>query len=293
MRANAQLDHGQPPDAACVALAVRVKCHEIVCSGFQDILYSPAFRSARKLCADGAQEARRATGESSAPRSRATNNRFAAGQRRLGGRSFSSVILTRATARFLSRRFTRAKCRCPLPLVLAPPTALARGVILRHPAVTTHQLLLTTHCSRGGTLNRPRAHVSHRKQTTGHMQGRNFPVHFLFSIFGQNPIALALRRSTRRSLNSARRPSHSPRITRRLPFLPGTVTRVETHLSHRKQTPGHASTRNVPAHAIFRLAFSSALRLSLAAPGSSAAVELRYHESGILILGDHNSGSGN
>jgi hypothetical protein len=34
--------------------------------------------------------------------------------------------------------------------------------------------------------------------------------------------------------------------------LPGTVNRVETHVSHRKQTIAHASTRNVPAHAKFR-----------------------------------------
>jgi len=49
------------------------------------------------------------------------------------------------------------------------------------PPLTTHHLRLPNHLRRGGTVNRPRAHVSHRKQTTERMQGRNFPVHFLFS----------------------------------------------------------------------------------------------------------------
>jgi hypothetical protein len=41
-----------------------------------------------------------------------------------------------------------------------------------------------------------------------------------------------------------------PLVTRlsSLPLLPETVTRVETHLSHRKQTTAHVSTRDVPAH---------------------------------------------
>jgi len=34
---------------------------------------------------------------------------------------------------------------------------------------------------KGGTVNRPQHHVSHRKQTIGHQQGRNFPVQLLFS----------------------------------------------------------------------------------------------------------------
>ncbi len=38
-----------------------------------------------------------------------------------------------------------------------------------------------------------------------------------------------------------------------LPLLPGTVTRVEMHLTHRKQTTAHALTRNVPAHASARI----------------------------------------
>jgi len=147
---------------------------------------------------------------------------------------------------------------------------------------TLHYLLLTTHHSRvtyrlgrGGTVNRPRTHVSHRKQTTEHMQGRNFPVHFLFPIFRQNPIALTLRRLAGRSLNSARRPTRSRLITRHLPFVPGTVTRVETHLSHRKQTTAHASTRNVPAH-------RNALHFGLRAPRPSHGSPSRsvHHDVG-------------
>jgi len=127
----------------------------------------------------------------------------------LGGRRFTSGIPMRAVAHCMSRWFTREKS--------APSTS--------------HDLRVTNHGLRGGTVNRPRTHVSHRKQRIGHMQGRNFPVHFLF-------------------LFSAR----FLRVVR--PFLPETVNRVETHLSHRKQTVGYASTRNVPAHDYFRILFA-------------------------------------
>ena len=106
----------------------------------------------------------------------------AAAPRILGWRSFSSAIRTRATARYLPCRFTRAK-----------PSLFA---------LTGHDSQVTSHVGRGGTVNRPRTHVTHRKQTTGHHQGRNFPVHFLFSIFGQNPMALALRRFGGRNFDS-------------------------------------------------------------------------------------------
>jgi hypothetical protein len=163
MRANAQLDQGWPPDAVRVAHAFCVKCHEIVCSGCHDILYSPALRSAGELCAYDALGVRRATGASSAPRSRATANRSAKGQRCLGGRSFSSVIPTRATAGFLSRRFTRAMYS-PLPL-------------------TNHDSRVTNHVLKGGTLNRPSTRVTLRKQTVGHHQGRNIASHCLAPFF--------------------------------------------------------------------------------------------------------------
>ena len=42
-------------------------------------------------------------------------------------------------------------------------------------------------------------------------------------------------------------PDHNSAVTNHA-FLPRTLYRVETHLSHRKQTSDHASTRNVPAH---------------------------------------------
>jgi len=193
-----------------------------------------------------------------------------------GGRDFNPAGNTRATARFLSRCLTRAKFS---PFVR--PNSVARG----------------------GTVNRPRTHVTHRKQTTEHMQGRNFPVHFLFLIFGQNTIALALRSLGGRSFSSViknhgeathlsrwvTRATHlsstthqslvtnhrhlpgvpetlrvlgwlagAPETPRVLGWLPETVIRVETHLSHRKQTTAHASTRNVPAHGYFQVLFARA-----------------------------------
>jgi len=44
--------------------------------------------------------------------------------------------------------------------------------------------------------------------------------------------------------------AEGPLITRHLPLLPETVSRVKTRLSHRKQKPAPASTRNVPAHGL-------------------------------------------
>jgi len=101
-------------------------------------------------------------------------------RRRLVGRRFASAINTRAIARFFSRRFIRAN--------FLPPTS--------------HDSRVTNHALRGGTVNRPCTHVSHRKQTIAHMQGRNFPVHFLFLIFGQNSVVLPLRSFEGRSLGS-------------------------------------------------------------------------------------------
>jgi hypothetical protein len=119
-------------------------------------------------------------------------------------------------ARFLLRCLTRAK--------FSPFT-------LHQPLLTTH---ITNHAFRGGTVSRPRTHLSHRKQTIGHMQRRNFPVQFL------SPV--------------------SPRfLSAGLTFLPGTVNRVEAHASYTKQTMGHAATRNVPAHHSFRRYFASAV----------------------------------
>jgi len=198
----------------------------------------------------------------------------------LGGRNFSSAITACDKVAYLSRSLIRAK---------SSPFAF-----------TTHQLPLTTHASRGGTVNRPRTHVSHRKQTTGHMQGRNFPVHFLFPIFCQNPIAgdppallplfandvssaaFGVRHSwvEARGSNPAKQTrlrarnlsrwftraksslfastNHQSLLTNH-GALPGTVTRVEAHVSRTKQTVAYASTRNVPAHAFLRLHFAPAI----------------------------------
>jgi len=136
--------------------------------------------------------------------------------------------------------------------------------------------------ARGGTVNRPCAHVSHRKQTTAHMQGRNFPVHFLFrfarrfaapsAVFRGGvgagiPVRYLDSSKVHRALDAGARklhavPEHQSPTNHYSPltnhaFLPGTVNRVETHLSHRKQTIGHTSTRNVPVHGCFRVLFAA------------------------------------
>jgi hypothetical protein len=43
---------------------------------------------------------------------------------------------------------------------------------------------------------------------------------------------------------------HSANAHRSWSFLPGTVTRVEPYVTHRKQTVDHLSARNVPAHSL-------------------------------------------
>jgi len=53
--------------------------------------------------------------------------------------------------------------------------------------------------ARGGTLNQPRAHVSHTKQSFGAEQGRNFPVHFQIPI-----LHIENRRNSGRSISIAR-----------------------------------------------------------------------------------------
>jgi len=135
----------------------------------------------------------------------------------LGGRGSTPADNTRAVARHQSRCLTRAR--------------FSLSVHLRR-------------ATRGGTVNRPSAHVTHRKQTSGHHQGRNFPVHFLL------PFSPRILRADRTFLPGV------PETLRVLGWLPETVNRVETHVSHRKQTSGHTSTRNVPAHGYFRVLFA-------------------------------------
>jgi len=239
---------------------------------------------------------------------------FPANCKVLVGHRFSDDIKLRASKRHRSRRRTRAKfppCTSERSRVPAPGQGRhsPRAVWTRYRDAnsralsgrTSHESPVTSHVSKfrglrrapragvvkGGTVNRPRTHVTHRKQTTAHMQGRNFPVHFLFPIFRQNPMAPALRSLGGRSFSSviknggqatllSRRftcanpsllpASHDSTITRRrrvlpdvpetlriLGWLPETVNRVETHLSYRKQTTAHASTRNVPAHLLFAI----------------------------------------
>jgi len=106
----------------------------------------------------------------------------------LGGRSFSSAISIRDKVAHLSRWFTCAKSS-PFAFTTHqfPVRTTNRDSGARFPRDAG--TLLTTHVIWGGTVNRPRTHVTYRKQTIAYMQGRNFPVHFLFPIFRQNPIA--------------------------------------------------------------------------------------------------------
>jgi len=285
-RANGKLDQGRPRAAAYVALAFRPAAFPL----HAELRPPPAAVTLGKLVSVGV-------------RRREFRHRICIVQRFFGGRSFSSVITTRATARLLSRCFTRAMYS-PSPFTnsrFGPRTGMPvrcrdSGRVHRTPqtgarsfrAMPEHDLRVTNHCQGGGTVNRPRAHVSYRKQTTEHMQGRNFPVHFLFPIFRQNPIAPALRSLRGRSSSSviknrgeAKRISrwfirathlssttHQSPLTnhRHLPgvpetlgvlgWLPGTVTRVETLPSSTKQTTAYPSTRNVPAHTNFRRIFA-------------------------------------
>ena len=194
----------------------------------------------------------------------------------------NAAINRRATAPHRSRCFTRAM----LP---------------------AHKSVLRNSVSKGGTVNRPRTHVSHRKQTIAHVQGRNFPVHFLFQISRQNPMAPALCSLGGRSfssviMNRGEAPHLSrcsiransslfsasyrspvaprcrvlpgvPKTLRVVGWLPGTVTRVETHLSRRKQTTGHASTRNVPEHRYFRILFAPQAHRKLGPLGARALLQ--------------------
>jgi len=287
LRANEKLDRSRPPATVYVALAFRPAAFPLRTALTVSLRHVGSSRCARNF--------RKLVYPETRWREPRRHQRICIGQRFFAGRSSSSVITTRATARFLSRWFTRAMYS-PSPL-------------------TNHVSRLTNHAPRGrgpqrapragvvkgGTVNRPRAYVSCRKQTTAHMQGRNFPVHFLFPIFGRNPIALALRSLGGRSSSSVVRNrgeathisrwftrakfssfmSHESPITnhavlpgvpetlrvlgwlagvpetlRVLGWLPGTVTRVETLPSSTKQTTAYPSTRNVPAHTNFRRIFA-------------------------------------
>jgi hypothetical protein len=50
---------------------------------------------------------------------------------------------------------------------------------------------VANHVTKGGTVNRPSAPVSHRKQSAAHMQGRNVPVHGLRPILPRPQAAIA------------------------------------------------------------------------------------------------------
>jgi hypothetical protein len=82
----------------------------------------------------------------------------------------------------------------------------------------------------------------HRKESTS-AEGQGFS-----PAISQRARARYLSRLFTRAKYSVLPSSHLPRTACHLPVLPETVIRVETHVSHRKQTTGHASTRDVPAH---------------------------------------------
>ena len=193
--------------------------------------------------------------------SRGKSSPFPTNSTILVGHRFGDDIKLRASNRHRSRRLSRAKSplrtsdRSRVPA--SGPHGLSARVIragrrANGEPPAGHHSLLTTYNSQplwGGTVNRPRTHVTHRKQTTGHMQGRNFPVHFLFRFSARFSSVV------RPFLSGVRKPLRDLGW-----WLPETVTRVETHLTRRKQTPAHASTRNVPAHLFSPLSPRNPLR---------------------------------
>jgi len=123
----------------------------------------------------------------------------ATGQWFFVGRSFKSIMTARPTARFLSRRLTRVGISSRSPY-FPPPASRPTE---RPPLVfTSHLSRVINRGFEGGTVDRHCAHVSCRKQTIAHMQGRNFAAHYLFPISRQNPMVLALRRFGGRSFSS-------------------------------------------------------------------------------------------
>jgi len=145
---------------------------------------------------------------------------------------------------------------------------------------------------KGGTVNRPCTYVSYRKQkprarkggTSRHIFAR---CHSEAIRRGTPARSSALGRGRRSLKNPSwphagagamiaeRIPLRPPRAafarsrdTRHWPVLPGTVTRVETHLTYRKQSTGYRLTRNVPAHGYFRCAFAP-VKAAIAHPKSA------------------------
>jgi len=155
-------------------------------------------------------------------------------------------------------RSAHARARATLHSSFAlPPPVPNSGPRDTHSPFTNDESRVTHHVPEGGTLNRPRTHVTHRKQTTEHMQGRNFPVHFLFLFSPRfSRVVRTVPLGGPHTLRVLGWLSGFPETLCDLRRLPGTVNRVETYLSQRKQTPAHGSTRNVPAHRKFRLAFA-------------------------------------
>ncbi len=165
------------------------------------------------------------------------------------GRDFSPALNRRAVARYRSRCSAIFVSRCSLP----------RSRAKYSPSVLTNQPSLEIHAPKGGTVNRPLARVSHRKQTVEHTQGRNVPVHTFCTHFNRSAIAHSPRRLAV-SQRNARLYYESRCLIRPMcsvlpsanqqsgdidhAFLPETANRVETDISHRKQTVAYAATRD-------------------------------------------------
>lgn len=72
--------------------------------------------------------------------------------------------------------------------------------------------------------------------------------------------------------------NHRPPLIHR-GLLPGTVNRVETPISRRKQTTGHTSTRNVPSHRNFRQNLASVTRTACTSSGSERSARPWFSRS--------------
>lgn len=132
--------------------------------------------------------------------------------------------------------------KCRLPRTESPLWIFTN----HHSPVTNHQILT-------GTRERLKTRATHRKQTTVTHSNRyesrrrsRFPLH-CFTLM--NEVFTRANQPPRLSTNH-----HSP-VTTQQP-LPDTVSRVETHLSHRKQTMATGSTRHSARGTLLRVPFA-------------------------------------
>jgi hypothetical protein len=114
------------------------------------------------------------------------------------------------------------------------------------PASTTRQLARATHCFLPGTANRVETYLTHRKQSTAYLSTRHSSRDANFrEIF----YSIA-RRACGAKYWLLASTSHESPVTNHTPLI-GTRERLESPLSHRKQSTGYRSNR-YSSHPAFR-----------------------------------------